>query len=1518
MANHPLSAAIGQYILRLKEQPGDKDAYKTLESLLIQTGDWQKLAQAAELVGDGVADPVQRRATYVRAGNLHEAKLGNDEAAARCFAKACALAPGDPDALGGFMRVLGKNGQWSAAVSALAGAVGSVSDPKRRAELLLDTAWLRSQKMDDLTGAIADLRRTIAEDPATPRFREVAEGILTPRAAWEELAMLLRSLAEATRDPVSRAAALTDAAALYRDKLGRPGDAAAVLEASAVGQAPTGKALQEAGALFRQAQRWPDVLRILDRERAVTTDRARLREILTEIAELQAGPLGDPAAAADTWTSLLKVFPDDRAAQEKVTAQLTRAGRWDDLAAIAMRALEREKDPARWRELAVSTAKIYEDRLGNADRACKLYEELAKRDPADAEVIESLTRVYEARGRWADLAATCERAAALLGEVAGKSYLHHAASLHEFRLARPDRAIALYQKLLAEDAGDEFAASALIRLHREANDPAPLAAALAAFARISEDPTARRDTLAERAGLLANALSDPLAAIEGWEAALQVETDWVPGLQGLQDAYRKSIVLSRNAPPGALRRDVAEMQLALIDVLDRELAKTAESKRRAALHREAADLYEQRHVPEQARARYEKARAEDPEDLEAYEQLARLYAAASMRAEEVQAWRDLARLRTSSRGRAEAHFIVGNLLHDADEEGTLFKIATEEEVAEQEAGTEPAAARWRRAIEEDPKHRGALEALIEDAEKRKDWDGAVQLLTQLAVVVTDPHGRAAVFTRAGDHLRLRLEDEVSAMAKYATAIALSPRHLPAGRPLADGLFRSRRWAEAEPLYRRFGADLAMESTPKGAAEAYWRAGTVLRALDRDEDAIFQWKRAIEADGTFMPALDDLAALLRKRAEWRAARDVYGRILNLAGSTEDAGRQAETHRALAVIAEALHEPDEAIDRYRKVCQIEPGDIDALTALARLYVDAGRWREALDVYEQLLPYTGDPAQAAKIYLKRGEILAERLDDPARAVDAYAAALAARPGVEVRFRLADALARSGRWMEAANERSKLADEEEEVSSRIEHLLILGAMRRDRLRDDAGAREAFERAIALDPVERTSLVALTSLYEKGQLWEPLVRVMRTSAETLDARRTAPLADLRTRIASILSDRLQDTVEAVGELRLALASSPDHDEALARMAALAPTDPAFDREALSAHHKLALRDPLRLDSLRVLGEIYARVGRGERARILADLLALMKSPHKPLGFIAEAVRKKLPPLPLWALAPEDIAGRVPFPAERGPIVAIMRLLEAASDRLYPPNMEEKGATSADRIELGKTPDPGSLPALSAAYARALGIPKLSIYRARASSVDVSIEPGKTWALLLGPKVFAEPLRESAHQVARSLWFLANGVPLLAKLKPEVYDRLVLAAIASFLDTVESERLAEKAKAKKDDLALVRRAVPRREAKGVRELAPAAARLLGEDPRGAVRAWRRHLTMSADRAALLLTGDVPGTVRRALGGGVPAEIAAREPARVAEIIRGSAEAFEVIRFASSEEFFTLRETLGFTGRPEET
>lgn len=1500
-ANNPLAAAIGQYLARLREQPTDRDAYQTLEKLCVQTGDWGKLAEAAELLGDGVSSPRERLTAYLRAGAAHEYKLGDDQAAIRCFAKALGLYPGDSESLNGFLRILAKHGQWGSALSAMGSAIESVNDPKRRAELLLESAKLRAERLDDVSGALSDLQRALQEDVATPNFRSAAETTLGEKGAFNELAQLWRSLAETTKDPVIRAGALMDAAALYRDKLSRPAEAALAMETCAAGQPPGSKMMSDALALYRQAARWNDVLRLLERERAITTDLARLKEILVELAKIHAGPLGDPAAAADTWLNVVKVFPEDADARGQAMAELTRAGRWEDLAQIQSRNLDRELDPIKWRENALGLAKLYEERLTSPERAMKIYEEMSRKDPADVEIVEALTRVYEARGRWAELAATCERAAGLLGPIVGVTYLHHAASLFEYRLSQPEKAIGIFEKLIEDDPNDEFAANALVRLNRESGTPAALADALAAVAKITSDPAVKRDVHAERAALLAGPLRDPQAAVDAWNAALELDAKWLSGLHGLQDAMRKLVAYRRR---DANASELGDLQYQLIDVLDRELSLVEPPNRKAEIHREAAALYEARNLIEPAMERYEEARKVDPEDLDALEHLLRLYRDASMRREEAQALRDLARLRRGPRERGEAAYTLGVLLLKASQIGSLKDVATTQEIGE----PEPWVPWWRRAVAEDASHRQALAGLVDHAENKKDWTGAVELLAQQAGATHEPNHRAVLLTRAGDHLRIHVADEDAACAKYNAALALSQRHVPAARPLADALFRRKKWSELEPLQRRFGADLALKPGPAGVADAFWRSGTCVLELGREADAVTQWTRAVEADATYLPALEDLAKLLRKMAEWRSARDIYTKILYL---DVDSAKQQEVQRALAVIAEALDEPEEAVDRYKKVVQIDAGDIDALQALARLYVSSARWKDALEVYEHLLPYTGDPRHAADIYVRRGEILAERLDDPAKAVDAYAAALAARPNVETRFRLADAFARCGRWREAAAERVKLAEEEPDVKARIEHYVVLAEILLTRLRDEAGAREAYENALELDPVEKRSLLAVTTLYEKGQLWEPLVRVLRVSAEQLDPRRFAVVSDLRTRIASILADKIDNVTEAVGELRLALKASPDHQEALARMADLAPTDPAFDREALAAHHRLIARDPLRIDSLRVLGEIYARQKRGERARLFADLLALLKSPHEQLSFIASSVRKKMPLAPERPLAPEDISGRVPYPGERGAILKMMRVLESAAERLYPPSLEEKGATAQDRVDPAKV-SRDALPGIAFAFATALGIEKLTVYRARASTVEVIVETtSKGPVLLLGPRVLAEPPRDASHQVAKALWHVANGLSLMAKLKPEIYDRLVLATIASFLEGNDAKILAKKAGAKEGDLALTRRALPRKKATEIRPLASEAADLLGEDPRGSVKQWRMCAQLSADRAALLLTGDIGGSVRRAIGGGQPAEIAAREPARVAEIVRGSPEAFEMLRFASSEDFLALREVMGF-------
>jgi hypothetical protein len=99
-------------------------------------------------------------------------------------------------------------------------------------------------------------------------------------------------------------------------------------------------------------------------------------------------------------------------------------------------------------------------------------------------------------------------------------------------------------------------------------------------------------------------------------------------------------------------------------------------------------------------------------------------------------------------------------------------------------------------------------------------------------------------------------------------------------------------------------------------------------------------------------------------------------------------------------------------------------------------------------------------------------------------------------------------------------------------------------------------------------------------------------------------------------------------------------------------------------------------------------------------------------------------------------------------------------------------------------------------------------------------------------------------------------------------------------------------------------AMPRRLRRPIQEI---AGRLAGEQ--ADVVAWYRAISCTADRAGLLLAGDVPTGLLLVMRDSAPAPPRPEAAAEVLAAIRARPDLQELLRFAASEEHFRLRQTL---------
>ena len=85
-------------------------------------------------------------------------------------------------------------------------------------------------------------------------------------------------------------------------------------------------------------------------------------------------------------------------------------------------------------------------------------------------------------------------------------------------------------------------------------------------------------------------------------------------------------------------------------------------------------------------------------------------------------------------------------------------------------------------------------------------------------------------------------------------------------------------------------------------------------------------------------------------------------------------------------EEFVKPEKAAERLEQILEIDPNNLDALSGLSRIYRTLQRWDDVLNTYERHVSATPDRAEKVAIYKALGDVYANELKDPERAIDTY----------------------------------------------------------------------------------------------------------------------------------------------------------------------------------------------------------------------------------------------------------------------------------------------------------------------------------------------------------------------------------------------------------------------------------------------------------------------------------------------------------------------------------------------------
>ncbi|GAB4197689.1 MAG: hypothetical protein OHK0013_06100 [Sandaracinaceae bacterium] len=678
--------------------------------------------------------------------------------------------------------------------------------------------------------------------------------------------------------------------------------------------------------------------------------------------------------------------------------------------------------------------------------------------PADEELAAALERVITPAEEWKLGVEVLVEAADKLDDKEGKkALLFRAARLLESDAKDAKGAEEIYRKLLEVDGEDEIARAGLEELKRQSGDAEGLVELLL-------EKVERERTAQDRAAVLRE-------IAETYETLLKDEDNaYVAYVQALSEDPRHDTTV---AAIERLAKGKNERWNEAITALN-EAVQAAEGRDdKVAMYVLMGRWYaDELGRPDFALPCYTQALALDPASEAALDGTVALYRKAQSYPELAAILLKRAEVTTSPTKardfKAEAAEIFHRRLNDGKRATDLFE----------------------QILADDAAHPKAAEALEMLYSERKEWDALVKLLERKAQGLRGAD-RVDALCALAEVYEDRLAKLDEAAAQYEAALAESPKLVPALKGLERIYAQQGRF---DALLKNLETQLETVATPRQRIGIWERIGGIQEEEFVDHKAA---AAAYEQIVAIEPGHDAAnAALARVYRQLQRFDDLAKTLERHAlASTDEPRKISLLLQAARVLTVDVGAPDRAAQMAERVLAVQPDNAEALELIARLKAKSGDRAAAVDAVRRLAEAETDKAKKADLYVRAGRLL-EEAGDKDGAIAQYKQALDAnKDDANAAAALRAVYASRGDAHGAAELLLREIEVTEGDIKKAQLYAELGHVRRDRLKDDAGAKDAFKKALELDSTCTSAARGLGDVAfdagdfaEAARLYEPLL----------------------------------------------------------------------------------------------------------------------------------------------------------------------------------------------------------------------------------------------------------------------------------------------------------------------------------------------------------------------------------------------------------------------------------------------
>jgi tetratricopeptide (TPR) repeat protein len=607
----------------------------------------------------------------------------------------------------------------------------------------------------------------------------------------------------------------------------------------------------------------------------------------------------------------------------------------------------------------------------------------------------------------------------------------------------------------------------------------------------------------------------------------------------------------------------------------------------------------------------------------------------------------------------------------------------------------------------------------------------------------------------------------------------------------------------------------------------------------------------------LPAIDpliDLADDARERGALPEALAGYKAALMVA-APDDKATRATIYARIGELKRAQGKPREAELNFEKALAADPKHQTALDALVKLATESHEVRRTIDLRRKRLAALDGPDEQVAELRAIADIYGDQMQDPTAAADTLDEALAVRGKSRAALEgLRDAYERLQRWQRVVEVLVELAESAGEAKDRSGGRFIAADVALARLRDEARGLGLLEQALDDDPMHDKALRALVAVRTSRGEWAEIEAVYSRLVDRLTAVGDTERAwDISRKLGVLRRDKLHNAAGAVEAFTGAVRLKPENVDSRALLAEMhiAAGDEAL---AVAEFERITQYAPTRSSTYARLFGLHRRAGRTDRAWLAGSVLAELGNADMDQQLFVDQYRLDGPIRPLRSLDDEAWEDLLRAPGADDVVTDVLRAIGAAAAAMRVDDLRQ--ARVLVTLDPARRQSATSTVTAVRSFhwaAQVLGVEPPDLYVMDNVPGGIAAVHAAAPTTALGPDVLR-------GLTTKDLAFLAGRH--LTYYRPEHYSlvcyptlndlsALFLGAVRLILPDLDAPPHLRDAAARH-----CKTLAKRASEEETRRLAAAVERLQTSGGRVDLGAWIRSVELSAQRAGLLLCGDL--------------------------------------------------------------